>query len=93
MAFCPGGKGGEGHGEERDDESCTTYRFPGEHVAIAWLCVWAIRPTTTTLRVFMLVTRYRGGALSMAVVHLPLTCCTSGPGRSLGRVAGGVGPT
>ena len=27
----------------------------------------------------------------MAVVHLPLTGCTSGPGRSPGRVAGGVG--
>ena len=28
----------------------------------------------------------------MALVHLPLTGCTSSPGRSPGRAAGGVGP-
>ena len=40
-------------GGERDDENCTTYWFPGKHVAVAWLCLWAIRPTATILRVFI----------------------------------------
>ena len=54
-----GGKGGKGHGGERDDENCTTYRFPGKHVAVAWLCLRAIHPTATILRVFIPVPALR----------------------------------
>ena len=79
LALRPGGKGGKGHGGERDDEDWTTYRFPGKHVAVAWLCLWAIRPTATILRVFILVpghqisrrcTVYGSGAFAPHRLHL-----------------------
>ena len=68
-----------GHGGERVDENWTTYRFPGKHVAVAWLCLWAIRPTATILRVFILVpghqisrrcTVYGSGASAPHRLHL-----------------------
>ena len=75
----PRGKGGKGHGGERDDENRTTYRVPGKHVAVAWLCLWAVRPTATILRVFILVpghqisrrcTVYGSGASAPHGLHL-----------------------
>ena len=66
-------------GGEKHDESCTTYWFPGEHVAVAWLCVWATRPTATSVRVFILVpghqisrrcTEYGSGASAPHRLHL-----------------------
>ena len=66
-------------GGERDDENCTTYRFPGKHVAVAWLCLWAIRPTATILRVCIPVpghqisrrcTVYGNGASAPHKLHL-----------------------
>ena len=37
------------------DGGYTIYRFPGEHVVAAWLCVRADRPATTILEVVSLV--------------------------------------
>ena len=47
---CHGEGGGQG-----DNRGFTIYRVPGEHAAVAWLCVRAIRPAATILDFLPLV--------------------------------------